>query len=278
MDAIHVNWTKPFVNKTGKRYETEDFELLTTILSALKWREKNGRIKMITDTAGEEYYESIGLACIWDGIETRLDDVDVNPGVFWAAGKLFALKNETAPVAMIDTDFILWETLDENDLSDVTVIHFEELAPHIYPPREYFKMRDYVFDSEFDWTLKACNTALCVIKNDRFLKYYTKQSIDFMRHTDEEKDYLRYMVFAEQRLIHMCAKKMGMSVSAFSDMRALFEGREARFTHTWGMKQQMRDNDALRFDFCKRCVRRILTEYPHMEEIMRNIPCLMRYF
>mgnify|MGYP000721346980 FL=1 len=40
MDAIHINWTKPFRNRFNVPYEVEDFEILTTILSALKWREK----------------------------------------------------------------------------------------------------------------------------------------------------------------------------------------------------------------------------------------------
>lgn len=52
MDAIHINWTKPFRNRFNAPYEVEDFEILTTILSALKWREKNGNIKMVTDSVG----------------------------------------------------------------------------------------------------------------------------------------------------------------------------------------------------------------------------------
>ena len=48
--GFHSNWTRPFftLNK-DKEYFIEDFEILTTILSALKWREFNGSIKMITD-------------------------------------------------------------------------------------------------------------------------------------------------------------------------------------------------------------------------------------
>ena len=55
MDAIHINWTKPFKNRFNAPYEVEDFEILTTILSALKWREKNGNIKMVTDSVGAQY-------------------------------------------------------------------------------------------------------------------------------------------------------------------------------------------------------------------------------
>ena len=277
MDAIHINWTKPFTNRTNRPYETEDFEILTTILSALTWRKVNGRITMVCDSAAAAFYRANGLDVIWDKIDVCLDDVDVNADVFWAGGKLFALAKQTAPIAMIDTDFIMWEKVNEAELSDVTVIHFEELAPHIYPPREFFHATDYEFPQDFDWTKKACNTAFCIIKNEELLRYYTDEAINFMRHTDEKNDRLAYMVFAEQRMLPMCAARLGMTVSAFSDMPSLFKGGDTRFTHTWGMKQQMRDNDALRYDFCKRCIRRILTDYPNMKSVLMRIKCLERY-
>ena len=95
MDAIHINWTKPFRNRFNAPYEVEDFEILTTILSALKWREKNGNIKMVTDSVGAQYYKKTGLDVIWNSVENILDNVDVNSNVFWAAGKIFALKEQT---------------------------------------------------------------------------------------------------------------------------------------------------------------------------------------
>lgn len=278
MNAIHINWTKPFTNKHNRPYEIEDFEILTTILSALKWREKNGSIKMITDSVGEEYYRKIGISKIWDKVENLLDDVDVNSDVFWAAGKIFALQNQNAPVAMVDTDFIVWETISEKALPDVSVIHFEDLYPDVYPPKSYFNMKEYGFDEYFDWSLRACNTAFCIIKNQDFLKYYTNKSIEFMQHTDEQNDRLAYMVFAEQRLLPMCAKKMDIDVMAFSDLNRLFQDGENCFTHTWGMKQQMRDNPTLRYDFCRRCIDRILHDYPQMDETLKNIETFKQYF
>ena len=278
MDAIHINWTTPFTNKTGRVYEAEDFDILTTILSALRWREKNGKITMVTDSAGAEYYRKNGLDVIWDKLDARLDNIDVNADVFWAAGKIFALSLVAAPIAMIDTDFIMWDKVDEDFLADVTVVHFEDLYPHIYPPFEYFEHTDFKFEQDFDRTVKACNTAFCVIKDSELLKYFTDTAIDFMRKTTETNDRLRYMVFAEQRLLPICAKKLGKTVRAFSDMPSLFSGEETRFTHTWGMKQQMRDNDALRQDFCRRCIRRIISDYPHMTELLKELDCLGRYF
>ena len=72
MDAIHINWTKPFRNRFNAPYEVEDFEILTTILSALKWREKNGNIKMVTDSVGAEYYKKTGLDVIWTALKIFL--------------------------------------------------------------------------------------------------------------------------------------------------------------------------------------------------------------
>ena len=86
---------------------------------------------MVTDSVGAQYYKKTGLDVIWNSVENILDNVDVNSNVFWAAGKIFALKEQNAPVAMIDTDFIVWEKIDEEKLADVSVIHFENLYPDV---------------------------------------------------------------------------------------------------------------------------------------------------
>ena len=179
---------------------------------------------------------------------------------------------------MIDTDFIVWEKIDEEKLADVSVIHFENLYPDVYPPKDFFHMDNYEFDNDFDWNIKACNTAFCVIKSEKLLRYYTDKSIEFMRHTSEQNDRLAYMVFAEQRMLPMCAKKLNMSIMSFSDLNRLFKSGDNMFTHTWGMKQQMRDNAFLRADFCRRCIKRIIKDYPEMKNIIMNIENLKQYF
>ena len=116
------------------------------------------------------------------------------------------------------------------------------------------------------------------IKNEKLLRYYTDKSIEFMRHTSEQNDRLAYMVFAEQRMLPMCAKKLNMSIMSFSDLNKLFKNGDNMFTHTWGMKQQMRDNAFLRADFCRRCIKRIIKDYPEMKNIIMNIENLKQYF
>lgn len=280
MDAIHINWTKPFFIRHNKAYEIDDFEILTTILSALKWREKNGSIKMVTDSIGKSYYEHLGIESIWDGgIDPRLDSMPpINADIFWAAGKIYALKDEKAPVAMIDTDFIVWEKLGHID-ADAAVIHREDIMPDIYPDPYLFSMKEgYAFDPQWDMTQKPCNTAFCIIQNRELLRYYTHQSIKFMENAQESDNFLTYMVFAEQRMLSVCAERLKMNVKEFSELGNLFNDNTNRmFTHTWGMKSQMRENEALRIDFCLRCVHRIKREYPHMIEILKKIDILKRY-
>ena len=155
MKAFHSNWTAPYLINSSL-YEMKDYEILTTILSALKWREKNGSIKMITDRVGESYYKKIGIESIWDlGIECKLDSINhlVNNEIFWAAGKIYALSMEKGPIAMIDTDFIIWQSLDTCiKESSLAVIHREGIDPFVYPDKDYFNLKDgYNFDNQWNW-------------------------------------------------------------------------------------------------------------------------------
>jgi hypothetical protein len=278
MDAIHSTWTKPRIYAAGGFF-VEDFDLLTTILSALKWREMNGKIKMITDKTGLEFYKSRGMCDIWDDIETTLDEIpdSVNPKMFWAAGKLYALNSVSAPTAVIDTDFIVWDRIAFDSIGDLSVIHKEEINSDVYPDIHHFNMkRGYIFDPELDWREKPSNCAFYVIKNDALRESYVKEAISFMDNA-EQGDSLTYMVFAEQRLLSMAAKRMGIEIKEFSNLERLFKDGERYFTHTWGMKQQMRDMPELRYDFCKRCVERIKRDFPLYVPMLEKIEELKVY-
>lgn len=271
MKGIHINWTMPFAVRHGGTYFAEDFELLTTMLSALKWKEKNGTIKLWADDTALAYYDRIGILPIYDETACLSVDRAIDPNQFWAAGKLFALRREQAPIAVLDNDFIVWEPILFDKLGDCTVIHFEEIQPEVYPPRDFFKMRQGYQWQDWNWEVQACNTAFWVIQSPPLLKYYTDTAIDFMINAEKNDDPLRYMVFAEQRLLPMCADKLGIPVHAFSQLERLFAHGEGCFTHTWGMKQQMREQPELRRSFCRRCVDRICRDFPEYAEIAEKM-------
>ncbi|MBR5271245.1 MAG: hypothetical protein IKV64_03575 [Clostridia bacterium] len=270
MNAIHVNWTAPFYEKNECEYYIEDFEILTTILSALMWRKYNGKIKLVADKNAIKFYENAGLIELWNEV-SELEIDSINPNMFWAGAKLFALKEQKAPIALIDTDFIVWEKLNFDKISDCGVIHFEELNNNIYPPKSYFEMNDGYVWKDYDWKQKAANTAFCVFKNQKLINEYTHQTIEFMKSAKTCDDYLRYMVFCEQRMLPMCAKKSGYKINEISKQSDLFSSDNKAFTHIWGMKQQMRDNNELREHYCQKCINRIINEFPQMENVLNRI-------
>jgi len=282
MNAFHSNWTKPFfLRNQGAPYFVEDYDLLTTILSALEWRKHNGGIKMVTDTIGAEYYQKLRLEHIWDmGITASLDKLDseaIFPLSFWAAGKIFALEQQLVPCVMIDTDFIVWKSLTAYINGEkLAVAHREDLSGEIYPEKTFFNMdRNYAFPAEWDWTVLPCNTALLYIDDEQFKEYYISQSIRFMRNLRETKNITAEMVFAEQRLLAMCAAARGIKISTLLDMDNL--DAQNAFTHVWGFKRELHTNMEKRREFCVGCVKKILFDFPEETSVLEKIESLKPY-
>ena len=275
MKAFHSNWTAPYLINSSL-YEMKDYEILTTILSALKWREKNGSIKMITDRVGESYYKKIGIESIWDlGIECKLDSINhlVNNEIFWAAGKIYALSMEKGPIAMIDTDFIIWQSLDTCiKESSLAVIHREGIDPFVYPDKDYFNLKDgYNFDNQWNWEVEPCNTAFAYFNDENFIKEYTKASIEFMENAKVDDNRITNMVFAEQRIISMVADKMNLKIYEMETLDRLLSGKQKNYTHLWGYKRILNIDDTLRRQFCQKIIKRIIKDFPEYKSMLRNI-------
>ncbi len=279
MKAFHSNWTKPFFVRGGKAYSMEDFDILTTVLSALVWRRNGGSIKMLTDSAGAEYYKSRGMDALWDGgVETVLDSVppEIDPFLFWAGGKIWALKSCAEPMCMVDTDMIVWS--DPSELTagkEIAVAHLEEIKPEVYPGKSYFRMKaDYTFP-DWDWNAAPCNTAFLYIKDMEFKNYYVGRSIEFMRGLSEDSNVVIPMVFAEQRILAMCAAEKGKPVYSILDRYHL--KNQSAITHVWGHKSRIRADKNERAAYCTRCISRICGDFPDWEERLWRIPELLGY-
>ncbi len=282
MQAFHSTWTKPFFKSHEGDFYVEDFELLTTILSALKWREFNGSIKMITDKAGAIYYRKWGLEDLWDlGIDDTLEeemDSSIDESVFWAAGKLYALEKQDTPCVMMDTDFIVWENIKAHLMKDgVTLIHREKIQDNVYPEQSAFLMKDgYRFSPHWNWEIEPCNTAFLCMRDESFKRYYIQEAKAFMKGA-LGRDPLIYMVFAEQRLLAMCAEEKKIDLYALSSLEELFHHTQKRFTHIWGHKRLLRNSEKEREKFCKRCIERIERDYPDFYPKLKEIESLQKY-
>jgi hypothetical protein len=281
MTAFHTAWTKPFFALNPLPFFLDDWDILTTMLSALEWRRHNGGVKMITDKAGAEYYRKLGIDHIWNlGVETLLEtaiDGAIKPMSFWAAGKIYALRSISAPCAMIDTDFIVWEPVNALvKKAPISVIHREKISDAIYPPKTFFAMNGaYAFPETWDWSVEPCNTAFLFINDEELKSCYTEQSINFMKNLKQSRDITAEMVFAEQRLLAMCCREKNITINAILDVEDLKKQR--MFTHVWGLKSALKGSAKTNREFCANCVSRILTDFPEEKTNLENIEALWPY-
>ena len=261
--ALHVNWTKPSrVREPGRQYYIEDFDLLSTILSALLWRRFNGPIKLYTDNVGYAYYSNLGMLDLWDG-GVDVDVLEAIPNnvpadIFWADAKLFAIREQTVPFLMMDTDLMVWSDIRERLKGyNVMAYHPESLTETTcyIDYKSLKKPKGYKLNSKWDWTIDPYNTALTYFADEKFLKYYTDSAIEFMRgNTERPSELVSQMVFAEQRLFAMCAKFKDINVGTF--LSSPFED-SPDFTHIWGGKDEARNNSVAGNRLCATIARTI---------------------
>ncbi|MDR1753545.1 MAG: hypothetical protein LBR74_01385 [Eubacterium sp.] len=275
MQAVHAASFLPQLSKTGiKSFKIEKFDLYCMVLSALVWRRSGGNITLHADKVSFDYYTDIGLKGIWDSIANTIpDDFEgINPKMFWAAGKLFALRETSAPIVMIDTDFIVWENPEFGN--SIIAAHYETISDMIYPDFTYFEMKpDYHFNPSWSKAASPLNTAFLYLPDEGFKQYYVNKSIDFMKHAEDCDDFLCRMVFAEQRLLSVCAEELKMPVQVLLNKNRVFFPQK-KFTHLWGAKRIMREDKRSEKEFTDRCKNRILSDFPeygYAVEIIENI-------
>ena len=249
-----------------------DYELLTLMLSALKWRQLNGLVKMVTDSDGAAFFARMGLSDLWsEPMDTSLDGMDpaLDPERFWAAGKLAALRDMPAPCVMLDTDMVLWENIEDRLSDAVVAAHREELHPAVYPaPAKAFVLADsYAFPTEWDFTLPAANTAFLYLPEDGLKDYYVNSAFAFMRALrNPEIDPTVSMCFAEQRILPMCAAARGVELRTLLDQYALDDQRFV--THLWGCKSEFAASPRRRVEYCLGCVLRLLSDFPEWASVL----------
>ena len=265
MKVIYSLSTAPYYAKNPHGdFALERFELYTAAISSLVRRKAGDTTIMHCDSRGAKYLDKMGLNGLWSEVKTTIpDDLDgINPQMFWAAGKLFALARETCPLLMLDTDFIAWHL---PQLECLTAAHREDLSLKIYPPVGTFKMKsDYKFTPMN--SARPLNTAFLYLPDEDFKRLYVESSMSFMKSAIDCDDGLAYMVFAEQRLLAILAEHERIETRTILDIRDLHN--QESYTHLWGAKRVMRKNPAAMERFCEKCRMRIRKDFPEWEHIM----------
>lgn len=270
--GMHALWSKPyFYNNDKKEYFMPKYAIYTLILSALKWRENNGDMILYIDDIAYDYLKKYDIDKIYSEIKVLRVDKDIKENIFWAAGKLHACYKEQEPVVLIDTDMIVWKNISHIKECDVVAMHTEEILKQVYPDNTYFNMKEgYEFDKDFDYRVLPVNTAILYIKDMEFKNYYLEKSFDFMLNTGNTTDTLKYMVFAEQRLLSMCAKQREKNIKCMIEFPHAI-GAQDTFTHLWGYKQILNENKEIKNRFEQRLKHRLLTDFQNYKDIIKLI-------
>ena len=273
MDGFYSVWSKPYLkNKKTKTYSMRDFELLTLILSVCVWQRYNGKALLIADKPALDYFQGKGLLSLFEGgvSELKVDD-DIDTTVYWAGGKLYALKAIDRPMCMVDLDLIVWKSMEEYAKdADILVIHREEITDEIYPDPLAFEYKDgYELSGDLDKSVLPCNTAMLYFNDIDFIHEYANEAIRFMKGTAPSSDNLNRMVFAEQRMISMMAAKRGKNIKSIFPLASDI-GLQDMFTHLWGHKNVLKYNYEERVRFCKKVINRLRYEYPAAYDLIVN--------
>lgn len=255
--AYHVFWTVPyFEHYPDQSFTLEEVELEIAKLSALLWKRCNGPISLITDKKGEDYFRKTGMDQFYDQILAVLPDhsYGLHAGKYWAAGKILALKEISAPCVILDMDAVVWERLNLDDC-DAMAAHTEELNPEIYPSFDYFDMSPRYHMENWDFSVLPLNTSFLYIKNEEVKKHYVSQALRFMQMERNTPDIgARCMVFAEQRMLAMCLKQMNIKPDVLVER---YDKTQKNFTHLWSYKHEVFHDAAKAQEMIELCRRRI---------------------
>ena len=208
MKAIHVNWTAPFFHKHRLRghgfqitrdlesptYDVPDYQMLYTILSALRWKLHNGPIKLYTDSIGLSLYQQWGLVHLYDEIDTDfLDNINeeniVDPAYFWTSGKIRCLANEKEPFVFLDQDFIVRGEIDPSFYeADLGVGHWEIPRGFYYFNEEQWRkdIKHIEFPERYSCTAYSPNTSFLYFKNLKVVEDYVDWHMKMVKTNGED--------------------------------------------------------------------------------------------
>lgn len=262
--AFHVLWTKPFV-AGGKHFNMNEAEILTMVISALMWQKYNGPIKLYTDKQGYEFILKHGLPGLWnDGIDTEIlesNTYPIDPVTFWAAGKLIALEAHAGPCVMLDADLIVVRCIhDLLENAVITALHTELPEPDAYLHPSLLKLpRGFKFPGYYNWNIAPSNTGFLYIRDEPFKTFYLNESKKFMFYNSEKpKELVSQMVFAEQRLLSICAYHKGLPVDYL--LTDPFSLSNNNVIHLWGFKRLLQENSNVQAVYIKQLISTIGAE------------------
>lgn len=284
MTYLHSFWTRPKQDESGvdKDIVLQDFEALTWLVSALQCR-RHGRVKMLTDTRGVRFLQRTGLDWVYNGgISTALDDTpaDIQPKVFWTAGRMFAFGLMEEPFASVDTDAVLWQPLKPT--APVMALHYEDRRWVSYRSNRTDFGRFGFAGREWNWRLQPVNLGIVSFPSPEVTRSFAAEALRFMREysawlRDHPEDMdlprtRRAPLFLDQRLLPMCMARLGLRVKTLGRLNEWKNGlaRNPLCSHLWLGKRNFLYSAAARTAYVNYLIAHTLKEFPEAAATLKR--------
>ena len=261
--AIYVDWFMPRKKRGSISKFKKPWEIAMIIRSTHFCKEYNNLSPILyCDSEIHEYYKEVGLDRCFDEIRPILPTIsDLDPSIFWSAGKFIAINDVKENFLMIDLDAEVRFEIDFSNC-DVFCAHSEGILENDlvhYPDPELIDTNGY-FTSKygFNWDKKAYNTSLLYFKDLQIAKEYATEALNFIRGTDKINPSfeIAYILLPEQRFLYEFCKYNQLKVSplisgiyqpedklrktkCFFDNSNIDEITDRGFLHVWGFKKKI---------------------------------------
>ena len=281
MNYYHVFWTRPYF-KPGQSADSDivlwDFELLIWLLSALQLS-RYAPLRLITDKRGALAAERAGLSPFYKGgISTDLDDVPptLNSDIFWAGGKLYAYGLMEAPWVCVDQDAVLWQPLSPR--SRVMALHREGRNWGWYNKNQESYSRFGFEGPEWSWDVDPFNTGVIYIADEHVAQSYSRTACAFVEAYSIARSHAEgrlaadqdTMLFAEQRLLPMCAARHGVQVLPVTETQLVTAclPQNPECLHLWRAKLAYKICAEARVALINWAIHLLVTRFPESRPVL----------
>lgn len=125
----------------------------------------------------------------------------ISPKVFWASGKLRAIREQTEPFILVDNDFELRGDIKKHLQKDRACFNFLETTLFLYPSPTSPEIRSLNLD--FRLSNFAANTSFFYSPDPEFTSDYAFRSLSAMEMLSKQGvDSSVYMIFTEQQFFY----------------------------------------------------------------------------
>ena len=193
-------------------------DLILSAFSVLMWKRwhPDHKTKVYLDPDYFSTFVELDILYLWDSFEILTHVNDVNIKEFWAFSKIEAIEKEEGPFVLLDGDIIALSNLGtfgffNHELSLPLIENCKGSESIAYGnPAEMAEFGGIIPDT-FDWNDYADNTSIVFWNHPELKDRYVKMASEYIKicSTKDLGEFpLKYLLFAEQKLIHELSRSM----------------------------------------------------------------------